>query len=142
MCWSTSGGGRKSYEERQIIMRKRLILPLAAGVFLLFTALTGNRPASATVGSIFCVTDDATGNSIVFNQAGGYQVCLNAGGTLNGSGGRIRVNSGIVTLTDTSLPGQKVSAGFNTGTLTGSGVVSFRPAPGAAWRSVHINQTK
>jgi hypothetical protein len=84
--------------------------------------------------------DDSTGNLLQFNSVTGqylFTVC-STGFTLSGTG-VIGHASGILTITD-SKSDRKISAGFNTGSLTGSATIDLMAGAGV-WQMFKINDT-
>jgi tetratricopeptide (TPR) repeat protein len=88
------------------------------------------------------ITDDTTKNTLCFVSAtGSYEfIRCSDSFTVTGTGTVTEVNS-IIHLTDFSNT-RRVSGGFNEGSLNGSAVIYFLTAPGGAWESFQVNQTK
>lgn len=89
-----------------------------------------------------CLKDDTTGNFLQWNSTTGAYLFTHCGGndpfTLSGVGTVGKVN-GILTLTD-KKPDRNITAGFNTGQLTGTAVVTVITGPGLS-TVYHISDT-
>ena len=86
-----------------------------------------------------CMRDNVTGSVLSYdNTTGAYTFCTTAGFTLTGTG-VITVQNSIIMLSD-KKPDRNVSAGFNTGQLTGSAVIYVLIAPGV-WQVYRIHDT-
>jgi hypothetical protein len=112
---------------------------IRGAVYLFNLSLSCGVPPPPTFN--VCLKDDNTGNFIQWNSTTGaylFTHCSPNGFTLSGTGVVGKVN-GIETLTD-KKPDRNITAGFNTGQLTGTAVVTIIAGPGLN-TVYHINDT-
>jgi hypothetical protein len=108
------------------------------------TALADARPAAPSIpkGEQVCLQDDTTNDTISWNTTSGdytFIQCVTSGGvTLTGTG-KVRVESGTQTLTDTESD-RRISASFLTGQLTGSATIMDQYGKGM-WETFTVHDT-
>jgi hypothetical protein len=87
-----------------------------------------------------CIQDDHTGDTFRFNSMTGQYVYTRCKDRFTLTGiGTVRNVNGLNTLSD-SLSDRRISASFNTGSLTGRANITLLPAPGVSQTFV-VNQT-
>jgi len=87
-----------------------------------------------------CLKDNSTGNLLQWNSTtGAYKFTRCSDGFMLTGTGKVGLVNGIRTLTD-SKSDRRVSAGFNTGQLTGSVTIYFNVATGV-WQVFRIVDT-
>ena len=109
-------------------------------------AQTGVVPAGVRIlgapDSVFdvCLRNDGNGNLLQWNSTTGqYKFTRCSDGFMLSGVGVAALTNNMRTLMD-SKPDRRVSAGFNTGQLTGSATIYFTAAPGL-WQIFRINST-
>jgi len=118
-----------------------VLVALMAASPVLNTASTATfAGAPAVNGFDTCLVDNTTGNLLQWSSTTGAYIFTRCsdGFTLTGTGVAKLVN-GIRTLTDFKTD-RRISAGFNTGQLTGNGTIYFKVAQGV-WQSFQIVDT-
>jgi hypothetical protein len=87
-----------------------------------------------------CLKDNTTGNLIEWNSTTGQYIFARCSGNFTVTGtGTVAVVNGIRTLTDNKAD-RRISAGFNTGQLTGNATLYLRVAQGV-WQTFRIIDT-
>src|SRR5262249_34907793 len=108
---------------------------LGVGVMLSFTLPTPPPPSFDT-----CLTANSTANLLQWSSAtGAYKFTRCSDGFMLAGTGTVGLVNGIKTLTDFKSD-RRISAGFNTGQLTGNATIYLQVAPGV-WQSFRIVAT-
>jgi len=112
--------------------------PRKSGLHVDIGAFEVQQPAGPTLDT--CLKDNITGNLLQWNSTtGAYKFTRCSDNFMLSGTGTVSVVNGIRMLTDRKLD-RRISAGFNTGQLTGSATVYLNTGPGI-WQLFRINDT-